>query len=275
MTGTNEQEIKAQVSPVTGAARDAEVDSVLAISQTLTDAQKVQAEFWAGSSGNTISPPLMAIWLWKEYVRSIGVTAPTIMYSLMDMAIHQFECGRIIWAVKAQYMQDRPIQEIRRRYTGQQIKSWTGEMIDGSQWTPYQRANFITPPFPDFVSGHSGFTKSFALTMNKWFGNRIQKNVLIYDRLPLMASFFTRTQMAAYGDFVISQGTSTVKPGIDPSTAITLSYDTWDTIADAAGMSRIYGGIHTVDAHSASQTVAVSVDGYINSTWNITANNAV
>jgi hypothetical protein len=275
MTGTNEQEIKAQVSPVTGAARDAEVDSVLAISQTLTDAQKVQAEFWSGSSGNTISPPLMAIWLWKEYVRSIGVTAPTVMYSLMDMAIHMFESGRIIWALKAQYMQDRPIQEIRRRYTGQQIKSWTGEMIDGSQWTPYQRSNFITPPFPDFVSGHSGFTKGFALTMNKWFGNIIQKNVIVYDKLQLMAPFFKQSQMAAYGDFVVSQGASSVQPNIDPSTAITISYDTWDTIADAAGMSRIYGGIHTVDAHYASQTVAVSVDGYINSTWNITANSVI
>jgi len=275
MTGTNEQEIKAQVSPVTGAARDAEIDSVLAISQTLTDAQKVQSEFWVGSSGNTIAPPLMAIWLWKEYVRSIGVTAPTLMYSLMDLAIHMFESGRIIWALKAQYMQDRPIQEIRRRYAGQQIKSWTGEMIDGSQWTPYQRANFITPPFPDFISGHSGFTKGFALTMNKWFGNIIQKNVLVYDKLPLMSLFFTQSQMAAYGDFVVSQGTSTVQPSIDPSTAITISYDTWDTIADAAGMSRIYGGIHTVDAHYASQTVAVSVDGYINSTWNIMTDNAV
>jgi hypothetical protein len=42
-------------------------------------------------------------------------------------------------------------------------------------------------------------------------------------------------------------------------------------MADSAGMSRLYGGIHAIAAHSNSQTVAMEVDGYINSTWNIRA----
>jgi hypothetical protein len=43
-------------------AKEAEIAEVLAISETLTDAQKVQAEFWAGGP-NTISPPGIALWL--------------------------------------------------------------------------------------------------------------------------------------------------------------------------------------------------------------------
>lgn len=269
MTGTNEQEIATLILPVTPADREFEIDSLLYISQELNDYQKVQAEFWAGSAIKTVSPPLMAIWLWKEYVRSIGVNPSILMFSLMDLAIHEFEAGRVIWGLKARHMESRPIQEIRRRYAGQQIKLWSGTMVDGAQWIPYQRANFVTPPFPDFVSGHSGFTKSFALTMDKWFGNTIQKNVLTYDHLELMAPMFSGSQMAAYGDFVVPVGTSTVEPGIVPRAPVTLSYNTWDMIAEHAGMSRIYGGIHTISAHYGSQTAAVSVDGFINSTWNV------
>jgi hypothetical protein len=42
-------------------------------------------------------------------------------------------------------------------------------------------------------------------------------------------------------------------------------------MADSAGYSRIFGGIHAISAHRGSQTTAVEVDGFINSTWNIRA----
>ena len=34
-------------------------------------------------------------------------------------------------------------------------------------------------------------------------------------------------------------------------------------------MSRLYGGIHTIAAHTGAQAAAVLVDGYINASWNI------
>jgi hypothetical protein len=40
-------------------------------------------------------------------------------------------------------------------------------------------------------------------------------------------------------------------------------------MANQAGMSRLYGGIHAISAHSASQTTAVEVDSMINSSWDI------
>ena len=247
--------------------RDKEVDSMMTIVQNLTDVQKVEAEFWAGSDAGIISPPLMSVWLWKEYVRSIGVTCPNLMYSLLDLAIHMFEGGRVTWRLKAKYMQDRPIQEVRRRYTGQQIASWNG-VIDGANWVPYQSANFVTPPFADFPSGHSNFTKGFSLTMTKWFGPNITKNIVSYDNLQLMSPLFKSSQSCVFGDFVVSPRSSIIQSTV-PVAPVTLSFDTWDDIANSAGMSRLYGGIHTIAAHTASQTVAVQVDGYINSTWNI------
>ena len=268
LTPFEEQDILHSVSPLTGAARDAEVDQVIQMTGTLTDTQKVQAEFWAGSAVGTIAPPLMSIWLLKEYVRSIGATCSTVMYSLLDLAVHMFEGARVTWLIKSTYMQDRPIQEVRRRYQGTQVASWNG-IVDGSQWIPYQRANFVTPPFADFNSGHSHFTKLFSLTMQKWFGPNIVKNSITYDNLSLMAPLFTSNQTNAYGDFLVAVGSSAIEPGVIPIAPVTLSFSTWEDIALSAGMSRLYGGIHTLTSHTTSQTTAIQVDSYVNTMWNM------
>ena len=269
LTIDNEIAIQGSVAPVTGAARDTEIDNVLYLSENLTDQQKIIAEFWAGSDPGYDSPPLMLIWFWKEYMRcQTGMACSSIMGSLLDLAIHLFEGARITWSLKSIYMQARPIQEIRRRYTGQTLANWNGT-IDGSQWVPYQLSNAITPPFADFPSGHSHFSKAFALTMNKWFGNTITKTSMIYDGLTLVSPIFRTNQSASYGDFTISAGESEIQHGVVPAAPITLSFSTWNDMANQAGMSRLYGGIHAMSAHTASQSTAVSVDGYIQSSWAI------
>jgi hypothetical protein len=189
------------------------------------------------------------------------------MFSLQDLAIHLFEMGRVTWRLKAAHMEDRPIQEIRRRYTGQQIQSWNGT-VDGAQWIPYQEANFVTPPFADFPSGHSAFSKSFALTMNKWFGTTITKTSTFYDRQQLICPLFKTNETINYGDFLVKPGTSQIQSTV-PSTAITLSFTEWNQISDSAGISRLYGGIHAETANQSSKDTAVQVDTYINSTWDI------
>jgi hypothetical protein len=269
LTEADEAAIEATVSPKTGADRDSEIVDVKNITAALTDEQKIIAEFWAGGPG-TVSPPLMFIWLWKEYIQSItSISCPNIIYSLLDLAIHLFEGGRITWRLKAAHMESRPIQEIRRVYNGQNIQSWNG-VIDGAQWIPYQAANFITPPFADFPSGHSHFSKAFALTMNKWFGaGNFTKNSVFYDGLTLISPLFRDNSVRTFGDFNILNGMSEIQPGIVPTNELTLSYNNWDDIANAAGLSRLYGGIHCITAHTSSQSVAISVDAKINTAWNI------
>jgi hypothetical protein len=267
LTEGDEQTIQASVLPATGVRRDVEIDEVKDISASLTDTQKITAEFWAGGPG-TVSPPLMFIWMWKEYMRVLPtVSCPTMMFSLQDLAIHLFEVGRVTWRLKTAHMESRPIQEIRRRYTGQQIASWNG-IIDGSQWIPYQEANFVTPPFADFPSGHSAFSKSFALTMTRWFGSNITKTRISYDQQKLICPIFKLSETTSYGNFTIPVGTSQIQNNV-PSTPITLSFSTWNEISDSAGISRLYGGIHCESANESSKNAAVQVDNYINSTWNI------
>jgi hypothetical protein len=257
--------------PLTGTDRDTEIDAVKNITAGLTDAQKCCAEFWAGGPG-TVSPPLMFIWFWKEYMRTAAVNdIQNIIYSLLDLAIHLFEGGRVTWRLKAANMEARPIQEIRRRYAGQTIASWNGQ-VNGSQWIPYQTANFVTPPFADFPSGHSHFSTAFALTMTKWFGPNITKSITYYDKQTLISPLFKLNATQPYGTFTIGIGKSEVQPDVVPNAPIVLSFNTWDDMSSGtlgAGPSRLYGGIHCSSANTASQEIASDVDTLINSSWNI------
>jgi hypothetical protein len=268
LTELQEQTIQTSVEPSTGLARDAEINTVRDYTAALTDQQKIIAEFWAGGPG-TVSPPLMFIWMWKEYIRILPtITCPNIMFSLQDLVVHLFEGARVTWRLKTAYMEDRPIQEIRRRFTGRSLASWNGT-VDGAQWIPYQELNFVTPPFADFPSGHSHFSKAFALTMNKWFGTNITKTSTYYDQQILISPLFTTNQTKSYGDFTVAAGSSLVQAGVVPAADVSISFSTWNDIADQAGISRLYGGIHALKAHASSQQTAVAVDGIINSTWNI------
>jgi len=37
------------------------------------------------------------------------------------------------------------------------------QIIRGEDWLPYQRANFVTPSFPEYLSGHSTFSAAAML----------------------------------------------------------------------------------------------------------------
>jgi hypothetical protein len=97
--------------------------------------------------------------------------------------------------------------------------------MDGSQWIPYQPTTFPTPPFPDYVSGHSTYSAAAAFILGKWTGS---------DRFGYSTT--------------IQHGSSRIEPGITPVHAVTLSYSTFIDAANEAGMSRRYGGIHFLRA---------------------------
>lgn len=268
LDGANMDAIEAGLAPKTGVDRDVEIDVVKDITGNLNDTQKVTAEFWAGGPG-TVSPPLMFVWMWKEHMRALQLLSlPKIVYSMLDLVIHLFEGGRITWALKKKYMEDRPIQEIRRRFMNtNKVKSWNGD-VRGSQWVPYQASNFITPPFADFPSGHSHFSKTFALTMQKWFGNDIDRTLRIYyDRQTLMSPLFKENQSGIFGEFTVAPGVSEVQPNRVPAAAVKLVFTKWEDMASSAGLSRLYGGIHCYTAHSASQVTAERANVFINDAW--------
>jgi hypothetical protein len=94
-------------------------------------------------------------------------------------------------------------------------------VIDGRDWAPYQPATFLTPPFPEYISGHSGFSAAGAEVLLRFTGS---------DDFG--------------GTVTLPAGSSRVEPGVTPAADVTLSWATFSEAADEAGMSRRYGGIH-------------------------------
>jgi hypothetical protein len=112
-----------------------------------------------------------------------------------------------ISSAKRFYDSSRPITTIQCLYEGMNVKAWQGPYlgageIDGSDWKPvrllssallsaymrrgkrcssppflcarttmqYQDASFVTPPFAEFVSGHSTFSAASAFVIRSFLG---------------------------------------------------------------------------------------------------------
>lgn len=120
------------------------------------------------------------------------------------------------------------------------LRSWPGAPGDPSRsrspatwiravdWLPYQADDFVTPPFPGWVSGHSTFSAAAAVVLADITGT---------DRFP--GGQHCHRVPAATG-LVFEHG---------PSQDVDLCWSTFGDAAEQAGLSRIYGGIHPAVDH--------------------------
>ena len=93
--------------------------------------------------------------------------------------------------------------------------------MDARFWIPYQPSTFPTPPFPEYISGHSTFSAA---------GSEILK-------------LFTGSDTFG-GSVTFAAGSSKTERGFTPARPVTLTWDTFTDAANEAGVSRRYGGIH-------------------------------
>jgi hypothetical protein len=141
------------------------------------------------------------------------------------------DCSITAWDVKRYYDSVRPISAIRFLYAGKEVQAWGGPFlgtrtIDGATWHPYQRATVVTPPFAEFVSGHSTVSSAAAEVLKSFTGSN------------------------HYGaSWTQPAGASLIEPGLTPSTPVRLSWETFTEAAEEAGMSRLFGGIHISDGN--------------------------
>ena len=271
LSAADETSILAVANPLnaSGAARTAEIASLLSLSESLTDEQKVIAEFWAGGA-NTVTPPGMCLWLWKEYIISQKISDLNILFfSGLDLCVAIFEASRLCWNSKGTNLQARPIQEIRRT-SGPAVRKYDGTTIARNVWVPYQPPNSVTPPFPDFPSGHSTFSQTFANVMTDWFGPTITPARAPFTGIHLLSPMIKTSQAGNnFGTFTISVGSSDIQPGVVPSIPITLSFSTWQAMADQAGVSRQYGGIHAASADIGGKALANALRPVQKNNWRL------
>jgi len=209
----------------------------------------------------------MNIWFWIHLMKSFNYKDTVFIKSAFEIAVTMFEVGREIWGVKKLFTQSRPIQDVRRFYFDEIVKSPFGGLVEGKLWSPYQKSNFITPPFADIPSGHSAFSKSFALIMNKYFGESIPKNEVQYQFCHLLCPIL-ETQTNQLGSFQFNKNSSQIQANI-PSDEIELKFETWDEMAQSAGYSRLYGGIHAISAHVISTQLAEYIHSKVSNYWQL------
>jgi hypothetical protein len=202
-----------------------QAEELVEISAGLTDRQKMIAEYWSDGPNSEQPPGHWA--LFAQYVSARDrhtLDDDVKMFFALSNAI--FDTGIAAWDAKRTYDSVRPVTAIPLLYTGKTIRSWGGPgkgtvELDGARWIPYQAATFPTPPFPDYVSGHSAYSAAAARILALWTGS---------DR---------------FGNSVtLPAGSSKIEPGTTPGRLVMLNWPTFTDAADEAGMSRRYGGIH-------------------------------
>jgi hypothetical protein len=199
-----------------------QAQQVLEYSAHLTDEKKVIAEYWADGPSSELPPGHWA--LFAEFVSDRDhhtVDQDVKMFFAMTNAV--LDASIASWDAKRYFDYVRPVTAIQFLYAGQQVESWQGT-IDGANWKPYQASNIVTPPFSEYISGHSVFSAAAAETLKLFTGN---------DH---------------FGHSVtIPAGSSRVEPGAVPASDTVLYWATFSDAADEAGISRRFGGIHFID----------------------------
>jgi hypothetical protein len=210
-----------------------EVDQQLTFSAGLTDTRKAIAEYWEDPPGS-VTPPghwnQFAQWVSRRDHHSLDEDAKVFMAlnnALLDASI-------TAWDAKRQWNSVRPITAVRWLKKDQWIQAWAGpyqgtRTILGQNWLPYQRANFVTPSFPEYLSGHSTFSAAAAMLLKSATGS----------------DTFGMSVSVAAGSSRVEPRTDT-QPGV-PAAPLTLSWKSFTAAADQAGISREYGGIHFND----------------------------
>jgi hypothetical protein len=213
-----------------------QAQALIDMSANLTDEQKMIAEYWANGPNSELPP---GHWdLFAQYVSARDhhtLDDDVKMFFALTNAV--FDAGIASWDAKRVFDSVRPVTAIAYLFQGQTISCWGGPgkgtiTTDGKNWIPYQPSTFPTPPFPEYISGHSAFSAAGATILALW----------------------TKSEYLG-ASVTFGQGTSNIEPAITPGTPITLYWPTFHDAANQAGISRRYGGIHFEAADLAGREI--------------------
>lgn len=170
----------------------AEAEEVTAVAAALTPEQEVIARFWSDDPMLSPTPPGHWISIALDILDGQGADARTRAEVLMRLGVGMADAFIGCWDAKYTYDLIRPVTYIRR-------------VLD-PDWAPL----LITPPFPEYPSGHSVLSGAAAAVL-----------------------------AAAFGDPFAFTDSTHADDGLAPR-----PFDSFRAAAEEAAISRLYGGIH-------------------------------
>lgn len=171
-----------------------------AVGSARTPEQDVIALFWADGAG-TVTPPGH----WNIIAQEVGarfgntIEQNARLFALLNIAMA--DAAICAWDAKYHYAFWRPVTAIRN-----------GDADDNpaTAGDPTWSSFITTPPFPDYVSGHSTFSAAASTVLAMFFGT---------DNVPFMT-------------------------GSDALPGVIRHFTGFSAAASEAAVSRLYGGIH-------------------------------
>jgi hypothetical protein len=161
------------------------------VTSDLTPEQEAIARFWSDDPGQTATPPGHSISILTQVARELNLTLDRAAEAYAKVGIAVADAFISCWRTKYNHNLLRPVTYIR-------------SIIDPN-WTSL----LVTPPFPEYTSGHSVQTAAAAQVLTSLFGQ---------------LAFTDHTHDTR---------------GLPPR-----SFSSFAAAAEEAAISRLYGGIH-------------------------------
>lgn len=219
------------IGPVINSEFIRQAQDLVDLQTQLSDHEKLIAEFWEDGSGSSFPPGTwMAITAYMAARSELSLEDDIQLNFAVGQALG--DAGIAAWDAKNHFNYARPVRVIRDLASldlleGDNLESWSPYQLPGSD---------PSPPFPEYVSGHSSFSAAAAGVLRTYFGS---------DQLDLAIT--------------VPAGGSRFEPGVTPIWPTTLSWPTLTLAAEEAGASRLYGGIHFDDGNQDGLTLGTAV----------------
>lgn len=224
-------------------ALQSEVDEMIRLSAELNDRTKALGDFFAQNPG-AVTPPGQWLQVAEQVSAIDGNNLGSDVKLFFATACAGLDASIAAWDAKRFHDQARPASVIPVLYRGQTIRAWGGpgrgtQNIQGENWIPWQRPVNRSPPFPDFVSGHSTFSAACAAAIARVRGN---------DVVTLRAT--------------VPAGAFRTDPGL-PAADVNFVWYRLSEMADAAGYSRRVTGIHWERSDISGRILGRQVDNTV------------
>jgi len=227
-----------------------DIATALADTSNLSDASKAKAEYWADGPRTEFPPGHMGVF--AQFIcrkKGNNLDSDTKLFFMLGNAMMDASIAAWWYKFKPEYDFVRPVTAIREYYKNDPngITSWLGPnkgfgTVSSQQWMPYQQLTVVTPPFPEYVSGHSTFSAAGATLLSMANGGD------------------------TFGGSITIKADSSKFESNTPATDVKLSWPTFSDASDEAGMSRRYGGIHFYSGDIHGRGVGRQVANYVYST---------
>ncbi|NDD31379.1 MAG: hypothetical protein EB084_24270, partial [Proteobacteria bacterium] len=141
-------------------------NDILTLNAGLTDRQKCIADYWADLGGSVTPPGHWNIIAGQVSYRDRHTLDDDVkMFFALNGAL--IDASIAAWESKRAYDYVRPVTAIGYLHYNLPIQGWAGPGLGtatmlGQNFMPFQKLTFVTPPFPDIMSGHSTFSAAGA-----------------------------------------------------------------------------------------------------------------